>query len=279
MLAKVVAHGEDREQARARLLAALRALRVLGVRTNQAFLCDTLEHARFVAGDATTDFLDREHLASGRPRPDGRTLAGAALAFVARARAQAGQGGELSTLQTCVGLAWPLSLEHEAGGQVAAERVELRVEPIAGGDAFDVHLPGLPPLRAQLLSHEPRVTVALLDGLRRRFEHAFEGDRLWLHGEAGAHLLHDVTHAPPQEGQRQASGRALAPMDGAIVDVPVTSGAVVIRGQTLAVVEAMKLELRVAADRDGVVATVHVQRGQQVKARQLLVELEPEANA
>jgi geranyl-CoA carboxylase alpha subunit len=68
-------------------------------------------------------------------------------------------------------------------------------------------------------------------------------------------------------------------MDGAIVDVPVTSGAVVIRGQTLAVVEAMKLELRVAADRDGVVATVHVQRGQQVKARQLLVELEPEANA
>jgi biotin carboxyl carrier protein len=55
------------------------------------------------------------------------------------------------------------------------------------------------------------------------------------------------------------------------------------RGQTLVVVEAMKLELRVVADLDGVVARVHVERGAQVKARQLLVELttdaEPRARA
>jgi geranyl-CoA carboxylase alpha subunit len=68
-------------------------------------------------------------------------------------------------------------------------------------------------------------------------------------------------------------------MDGAVVDVPVTAGDRVTRGQTLAVLEAMKLELKVAADRDGVVAVVHVARGAQVKARQLLVELASEAAA
>jgi biotin carboxyl carrier protein len=66
-------------------------------------------------------------------------------------------------------------------------------------------------------------------------------------------------------------------MDGAVVDVPVSVGEHVTRGQTLAVLEAMKLELKVAADRDGVVATVHVARGAQVKARQVLVELAPPA--
>jgi pyruvate/2-oxoglutarate dehydrogenase complex dihydrolipoamide acyltransferase (E2) component len=55
--------------------------------------------------------------------------------------------------------------------------------------------------------------------------------------------------------------------------VLVRAGDTVQRGQTLAVIEAMKLELQVSADRDGVVAAVHVQRGDQVKARKVLVEL------
>jgi geranyl-CoA carboxylase alpha subunit len=270
MLAKVIAHGADREEARARLLGALRSLRLLGVRTNQAFLCDTLEHPRFAAGTATTDFLDLEHRAEGRALPEARVLAGAALALVARARAAAGQGEELCLLQTCAELAWPVTLEHEGG-----ERVELRVEP-TGDDELIVHVQQAR-IRARLLRHEPRETTLLIDGVRVRLEHVFDGERVWLHTEAGAVVLTDVTYAPPSASQAQGSGRALAPMDGAIVDVPAQPGAAVVRGQTLVVVEAMKLELRVPADRDGVVAHVHVQRGQQVRARQLLVELEAEA--
>jgi biotin carboxyl carrier protein len=62
-------------------------------------------------------------------------------------------------------------------------------------------------------------------------------------------------------------------MDGAVIDVPVRVGQQVDHGQTLVVVEAMKLEQRVAADRAGVVSAIHVARGTQVKARQLLVEV------
>jgi urea carboxylase len=64
-------------------------------------------------------------------------------------------------------------------------------------------------------------------------------------------------------------------MDGNLLSLLAKPGDNVEAGQTLAVIEAMKLELRVAADRPGVVARVHAQRGAQVKAGQLLVELEP----
>jgi biotin carboxyl carrier protein len=66
-------------------------------------------------------------------------------------------------------------------------------------------------------------------------------------------------------------------MDGVVVDVLASSGDRVECGQTLVVIEAMKLELRVPADVDGIVRGVHVERGSQVKARQLLAEVDPEA--
>jgi acetyl/propionyl-CoA carboxylase alpha subunit len=60
MLAKVIASGETRDIAIARLVAALRDYPILGIRTNVPFLISILEHARFRAGDVDTGFLDRE---------------------------------------------------------------------------------------------------------------------------------------------------------------------------------------------------------------------------
>ena len=64
-------------------------------------------------------------------------------------------------------------------------------------------------------------------------------------------------------------------MDGAVVDVPVAVGDRVTRGQTLVVVEAMKLELRVSADLDGVVSALHVARAVCRRAERRMVALEP----
>jgi acetyl-CoA carboxylase biotin carboxylase subunit len=72
MIAKVIATAESREQARRRLLAALRRFPILGVRTNVAFLINILEHAQFEAGDIDTGFLDREG-ANVRPQSSGDT--------------------------------------------------------------------------------------------------------------------------------------------------------------------------------------------------------------
>ena len=62
-------------------------------------------------------------------------------------------------------------------------------------------------------------------------------------------------------------------MDGAIIDVLVAAGDTVHQGQTLVILEAMKMEHPVKADRDGTVAAVHTSSGDQVRLSQLLVEL------
>ena len=74
MLAKVIATAETRALAIARLIAALRAFPILGIRTNIPFLLRILEHPRFRAGDVDTGFLDRR----GRGPRDGRSTRPAA---------------------------------------------------------------------------------------------------------------------------------------------------------------------------------------------------------
>ena len=90
---------------------------------------------------------------------------------------------------------------------------------------------------------------------------------------AGALKVRDVTYAAAAKSDGPGSGRAIAPMDGSVIDVRVQLWQRVERGETLAVIEAMKLELRVAADTAGIVRAVHVRPGTQVKARQVLVEV------
>ncbi len=266
LLAKLIAWGTDREQARRRLGAALGALRVLGVQTNQAFLRTLLEHPGFVAAELTTDFLDAQPAPAGAQEPDLPELAAAALAFVAHAQARAPYPAELAGHSNCVGLGWPLLLEHD-------ERCfALSIEPGGEAGALTIHA-GASRVAAQLLDATDTWLVARIEGLRQRFDHAWDGDVLWLHAARGARAFRDLTHAPPAASHAPGNGRALAPMDGSVLEVAVAVGDRVLRGQTLAVVEAMKLELRVPADTDGVVAAVHVRRGDQVKARQLLLEL------
>jgi geranyl-CoA carboxylase alpha subunit len=270
MIAKLVAHGPDREQARERLCAALDGLRVLGLRTNQAFLRAVLEHERFVAGTVTTDWLDG-YAVPTRGAADAAAWAAAALAFVARAHAEGAERypAELAGFSNSAGLRWPLALECDG------ELRELAIEPVPRSPAVLVHAGELR-VSAALVEHGPRAIAAVIDGVRRRFDCAWDGDRLWLHLPDGARAFTSVTHAR-RGAQARGDGRATAPMDGVVVDVRVRTGETVHAGATLAVIEAMKLELQVTADIDGVVAAVHVQRGQQVKTRQLLVEVSREA--
>ncbi len=266
LLAKVVAHGATREQARGRLLQALSELRVLGLPTNQAFLCSVLADERFERGELTTSTIERSFQPTALT-PGRETLGVAAVISVVRAQAAQCGSRELLGFVNSVGVAWPITLEHDSGVAV------LSVAPEREAGAFRVEVQG-EWLQVRCLSHAPDASVLMVAGVQRRFEHAFEGTQLWLHGHEGAIRFRDVTHSE-RVAVEQGSGRAIAPMDGAVIDVPVQVGQTVVRGDTLAVVSAMKLELRVCADVDGVVAEVHAARGDQVKARKLLVAVRP----
>ena len=96
------------------------------------------------------------------------------------------------------------------------------------------------------------------------------------HVQAGAVdlLIHDASFEPATAGGAATLDELRAPFNGKVIAVPVAPGAVVARGDTLLVLESMKLEHALGASRSGVVKTVHVTPGQQAATSQLLVTFE-----
>jgi geranyl-CoA carboxylase alpha subunit len=267
LLGKLIAHGETREVARRKLLRALSELRVLGVQTNQAFLRKILEHDAFIAGTADTQFLETHPEQAAPAPPEFGSLAIAAVLLVTRrANEPSPYAAELAGFTNCAGIRVPCSLECDD------QAYELTVEHADQPNVFVVRA-GAATLRAELESNRDGRAVLVCDGLRRGYEYAWADEALFLQAPEGVLRVRDVTYLPPARSDGPGSGRAVAPMDGSVVDVPVQLGQRVERGATLAVIEAMKLELRVMADTAGVVRAVHVRAGTQVKARQVLVEV------
>src|SRR6185369_14803345 len=91
MIAKLIAHGESREAARQRALAALRDYPILGIHTNVPFLIELLEHPRFISGDLDTGFIEAEGAAM-RARLDGE-VPEAALAVATAAQSRRSPAG------------------------------------------------------------------------------------------------------------------------------------------------------------------------------------------
>ncbi len=91
---------------------------------------------------------------------------------------------------------------------------------------------------------------------------------------AAQHQFEDVQRLPAKPGESaDGAGAALSPMNGRVVSVAATSGQTVRKGETLAVVEAMKMEHQIRSPRDGVVTAVRVKAGDQVATRAVLVEV------
>ncbi|WP_443192675.1 acetyl-CoA carboxylase biotin carboxyl carrier protein subunit [Pseudomonas moraviensis] len=110
--------------------------------------------------------------------------------------------------------------------------------------------------------------------MRQRHAYRLHDRQLWLFTHPGSLRLEDRTHAPIDSQTSVASGTLKAPMDGAIVDVLVSEGSTVSKGQLLVVLEAMKMEHPLKAGIDGVLKRVQVKVGDQVKNRQVLLQVE-----
>ena len=89
-------------------------------------------------------------------------------------------------------------------------------------------------------------------------------------------IARETTHEAGTGERREGATRLLAPMNGAIISVQAKPGDRVARGQCVVVLEAMKMQHEIAAERDGVIDKVLVKPGDQVATRQLLVELKAE---
>jgi geranyl-CoA carboxylase alpha subunit len=267
LLAKVIAHGRDRDEARRRLIQALEDTVALGPATNRGFLIECLGHAEFASGAATTQFIPTHLTAIEPPQSDAGVLALAAVLWFETSARRHGHD-PARTWSSSGAITWPVRLETgDAPAVLTVSVLGPRRYRIAGiAQASELEL---------LVDSDAGVVRFCLDGAERRATYAFAGENLHLRTGGLDVAVRETLYAPrpPVGSAGSIETEVRAPMSGKVVAVLVTEGEAIERGQRLVVVEAMKMQHELTAGASGTVARLAVKPGDQVATRQLLVEL------
>ncbi|TNB94720.1 acetyl/propionyl/methylcrotonyl-CoA carboxylase subunit alpha [Pseudomonas jessenii] len=267
MLGKLIAHGATREEARRKLLRAVQDSVLLGVQSNQRLLVSLLQHPQFISGEFSTAFIAQhftDHPCLHTYAPTAEELAIAAVLFY-----QAGAQVHRAPLK-----GWRNNVGAPLNYRLGLEQQDWTVQLLADGDnRFTVNVMQRALSLTVIECNERSVTLEV-DGLRQRHAYRIDDEELWLFTHPGNLRLEDRTHALISSQSSVSSGTLKAPMDGAIVDVLVSEGSPVSKGQLLVVLEAMKMEHPLKAGIDGVLKRVQVKVGDQVKNRQVLLQVE-----
>ena len=269
MLAKLIAWGSDREQARRRLLNAVEDCIVLGPTTNKHFLARVLGHDLFASGGATTSFIDKAFPDAALARPLPTPQAWALAAALVNAR-NGNVPRSLRAFRNSHASANPLKLVCGEAKQT------LTVADHDGG--YDIVVGEAAHRLAVLSMDRARVRYGL-DGVQETAYFLFEGELLHIDLPGFAGAFEDQTLTGSAKAAAAGDGRLLAPMDGRIVAVKAEVGARVEKGQTLVVLEAMKMQHQIKANVAGTVETIAVKEGDQVSGRALLVMVKADDQA
>ncbi|MCU1602887.1 MAG: acety-l/propionyl-CoA carboxylase subunit alpha [Frankiales bacterium] len=263
MLAKVVTHAPTRTEAALALALALERTAVQGTVTNRDFLVGVLRHEAFLAGDTTTDFIDRVDPPRAKAVYVTQLEHCAVLAALTAAswrRAASPMGRFPAGWRNGFLPAESFGYRHGSHDLVVSYRARRdgAYDVTAGENAWE----------ARVLSVTAGGIEAEIDGVRHRTAVRSAGDRWWV-GEFELTLLPRF----PSKEKELVEGGLVAPLPGGVISVGVAAGDSVTAGQLLVVVEAMKMEHRITAPADGTVDEVRVSVGQQVAAGDLLVVL------
>lgn len=256
MIAKLIAHGPDRESARRALSSGVRRTEALGIRTNLEFLADCLGHPVFAAGGATTAFIaeNEETLLPDLAQAEGEA------AIVLAGLLRAGLKGGLQHRFTaplrfgCGGRDHDLCVQARPDGTIAVGNVVMR-----------------------LLSRDDAGLCRIeLSGRRAQARLLQDGARWLLHWRGRAWAFEDRTLQPRSgPGEAASDGKIRASMNGRVVSVMASLGDQVTIGAPLVVLEAMKMEHTHTSTLAGKVTAVNVAQGDQVGAHRVMVEVTP----
>jgi propionyl-CoA carboxylase alpha chain len=274
MLAKLIAWGETRAEAAAKLAAALARARIHGVTTNRDLLVRILRHPEFLAGETDTHFLERNRPeVLGAPLLDagGERLhaLAAALALQAERRASA---PVLAALPS--GWRNVPSADQEQAFERRGERVVVRYRFAREGLRARVDGEPVPAPRLHAAASDAIDLEAA--GVRRRYEISHAAERVFVDSALGASALRVPPRFPEPEAEL-AAGSLVAPMPGLVKQVCVAVGDRVAKGEALVVLEAMKMEQVIRAPRAGRVVALSARAGQQVEAGLVLAVIEEES--
>lgn len=259
MVAKVIAYGKTREDAIRLLARAVDDCVLLGVNSNKQFLVNLLRHPVVVAGNTNTAFI-QQHF------QDDSSLHHQVLSLetLAIAAALFSQSKGIVVWQTGLGVPLPLKLKYDDQQiqlQLSSENNQITVQLCDQTICIEV------------IEKTAEQMIYVVEGVRRRVQYVLDGDQLYLDRDNGNITIRNVTYAAPETADVVGDGKIRAPMDGAVVNILVNKGDSVVKGQTLLVLEAMKIQQQIRSDVDGVVEDILGQQGQQVKKRQMLFSI------
>ncbi|MGQ0716110.1 MAG: ATP-binding protein [Pseudonocardiales bacterium] len=273
LLAKIIAHGPDRDTALRRLDTALARTSILGLGTNTGFLRALLADADVRAGRLDTGLVERRvdgWVAEQLPEqlPDDVPAAAGLLALLA--------------LEPTGPVVDPFELP---GGWRVGEPAWTRWRMAAGPEPVEVRTRGRAataevavgdgsPVSASAWWNGEDLAVTL-DGITRHYTWARDGAAVWLGRDGHSWALRALESARRAGGDVAGAGPVLAPMPGTVTAVDVAEGQQVTAGARLLVVEAMKMEHVLTAPIDGVVAELHVRPGGTVERDAVLVVVTP----
>jgi|TARA_B100000959_G_scaffold97470_1_gene103263 propionyl-CoA carboxylase alpha chain len=267
MLAKVVSHGPTRTEAAGRLALALERLHIGGVTTNRDFLVSTLRHPGYLSGDTTTDFINRHS-----PTPD-LALTDAELTRAAITAAMWLQGRNRSEATVLSGIPSGWRNARLPAQEVAFNHGDTPIEvsyrsqrdgSFRVNDATDVQVHRWSPDEIDLEIDRRRSTSRVTG----------TGNKVMLQVSRGTAVF-DVVPRFVLPGAEEPTGGLTAPMPGVVLELRVAVGDAVTTGQTLVVLEAMKMEHHMKAPFDGHVAEMLISDGQQVESGAVLLVIDP----
>ena len=277
LIAKLIVSGPDRETAIDRLSGALDEFYVAGVQHNIPFLAAAAAKPRFRAGMLSTNFIAEEFPGgfappSGFVEADRVILLAAALAN-RRLRERetaidgklAGARNEMPEGHTVLldGRRYPVAVKPEGG----AYRVEIEGESRVATTDWQ---PGQPLLHARVEQHVTTVQIERLPGAAFRLMHSGVVRRAQVLSPRAAELLALM----PEKQAPDTSRLLLSPMPGLLSSIVVEEGQEVKAGEPLAIVEAMKMENVLRAERDGRVARIRANPGDSLAVDQVILEFE-----
>ena len=282
MIAKLIVWDKDRNNCLRRMVEALRQTQVTGVTTNIDFLAAVISHQAFQEAQFDTGFIERHQadLSPGNEPVPPEILSLAALYRVLRRTCQAGENAAISADPTSPWWAtdsWRLNLldeehfrfhdgirEHEVGVTVAGKRhftdpypSTENNKPGHSGNDYLIRTGGKG-IRACGRLEPDRGLVAMLDNTQWRAAVVEDHEHLIIFDPDHTYRLKQVTDTG-YSSEEEASGTLISPMPGRVIEVMAAEGQQVKKGDTLLILEAMKIEHTIAAPHDGTVQSLHYQ--------------------
>ena len=283
MVAKIIGYGPTRETARLRLIGALKETVLFGTPNNKDFLIQCLEKQSFIDGAATTAFIAEEFSEADlavAPVSFSDSAVAATLDLWLENKAYF----QHSLLVSCELKNWTMASAMVSRKQYQFDETthDLSISPVNSSvDTYQVtDATAEQSAVIQVVSIQANAAVVLLDGVKlvAQFMQRQRGQMYCSIGGRGA-FFKDLIILDGALAEAVGGGRVIAPMHGLLLEVMVKPGDEVSKGQTLAVLEAMKMHYEIQAEIDGTVAEVTAVAGKQVAADDVLIDINENEDA